>query len=109
MLTLGIRPDDLTPGEGDIAMPYKPEVVERPGNQTVVHGTTESDVPVCRRREERRIFVLVRQSRQPSTRQQYICSMKLTWLCIVGLTSTRLQRLPERFRVLQALRARKRG
>ena len=46
-LTLGIRPDDLTPGEGIVSLPYKPEVVERLGNQTVVYGATQGDVPVC--------------------------------------------------------------
>ena len=46
-LTLGIRPDDLTPGEGVVAIPYTPEVVERLGNQTVVYGATQENMPVC--------------------------------------------------------------
>ncbi len=37
-MQLGIRPDDLTVGAGAAALAMMPEVVERLGNQTVVHG-----------------------------------------------------------------------
>ncbi|SHJ24141.1 ABC transporter ATP-binding protein [Wenxinia saemankumensis] len=46
-LSLGVRPDDLHPGEGEAGMPLVPDVVERLGNQTVVYANTRSGTPVC--------------------------------------------------------------
>ncbi len=46
-LTLGIRPDDLTPSGGTVSLPYTPEVVERLGNQTVVYGESTPGVSLC--------------------------------------------------------------
>ncbi|MEM1129328.1 MAG: sn-glycerol-3-phosphate ABC transporter ATP-binding protein UgpC [Pseudomonadota bacterium] len=46
-LTLGIRPDDLSPEDGAIAIPFAPEVVERLGNQTVVYGDGGTDTALC--------------------------------------------------------------
>ncbi len=46
-LTLGIRPDDLAIGSGVARFAVTPEVVERLGNQSVVHGTTGTGQPIC--------------------------------------------------------------
>ena len=44
-LTLGIRPDDLSPGAEGIAL--RTEVVERLGNQSVIYTKTSDGAPVC--------------------------------------------------------------
>ncbi|SKA12846.1 ABC transporter ATP-binding protein [Consotaella salsifontis] len=46
-LELGIRPDDLVLGGADAQIEMTPEVVERLGNQSVVHGITKTDQPLC--------------------------------------------------------------
>ena len=43
-VTLGIRPDDLRPGAGGLTL--TPEVVERLGNQTVIHAATPEGAAV---------------------------------------------------------------
>ena len=46
-LVLGIRPDDLSLDTGSARIGIVPEIVERLGNQSVVHGWTRRKEPVC--------------------------------------------------------------
>ncbi|MBP0615814.1 ABC transporter ATP-binding protein [Jiella mangrovi] len=46
-LTLGIRPDDLVIAEGAARFEMIPEVVERLGNQSVIHGADMAGEPIC--------------------------------------------------------------
>ncbi len=46
-LTLGIRPDDLCVGGGEARLEMMPEVVERLGNHSVIHGTTDGSQSIC--------------------------------------------------------------
>ena len=46
-LTLGIRPNDLSPDSGEVAIAFTPEVVERLGSETVIYGFGQSANSVC--------------------------------------------------------------
>ena len=46
-LTLGVRPDDLRPASGAVRLTLTVDVVERLGNQTVIHAFGPNGVPVC--------------------------------------------------------------
>ncbi|TQS70083.1 sn-glycerol-3-phosphate ABC transporter ATP-binding protein UgpC [Rhodobacteraceae bacterium] len=46
-MELGIRPDDLQLGAGSVRFHMTPEVIERLGNQSVVHGVLDTGQAVC--------------------------------------------------------------
>ncbi|MBE3639636.1 ABC transporter ATP-binding protein [Mangrovicoccus algicola] len=46
-LELGIRPDDLRLGAGEVRFRVVPEVIEQLGNQSVVYGAAETGQAIC--------------------------------------------------------------
>ncbi len=55
MLTLGIRPEDLAVGDGEVRIPFAMDIHERLGPTSYLHGRSGSDKIIAEHRQRGRV------------------------------------------------------